>query len=141
MQTIRLSRGDKPRTLGEKMLESVLALRLEAYRSKDEILALYAAHAPFGGNVVGLEAAAWRYFGRPADELSWAESATLAVLPNAPALIHPGSRRDALLAKRNFLLDKLRQAGEIDELACELAKDEPLPDKPHPLPEIAFHYL
>ena len=141
MQTIRLSRGDKPRTLGEKMLEAVLALRLEAYLDKDEILALYAAHAPFGGNVVGLEAAAWRYFGRPADELSWAESATLAVLPNAPALIHPGSRRDALLAKRNFLLDKLCQAGEFDAVTCELAKDEPLPDKPHPLPEIAYHYL
>ena len=141
MQTIRLSRGDKPRTLGEKVLEALLALRLEIYLDKDEILALYAANAPFGGNVVGIEAAAWRYFGRPADELSWAESATLAVLPNAPALIHPGSRRDALLAKRNFLLDKLCQAGEIDELACELAKDEPLPDKPHPLPEIAFHYL
>jgi len=141
MQTIRLSRGDQPRTLREKVLEALLALRLEAYLSKDEILALYAAHAPFGGNVVGLEAAAWRYFGRPADELSWAESATLAVLPNAPALIHPGSRRDALLAKRNFLLDKLCAAGCFDELACELAKEEPLPDKPHPLPEIAYHYL
>ena len=141
MQTIRLSRGNPPRTIPEKLLEMVLALRLEAYCSKDEILALYAAHAPFGGNVVGLEAAAWRYFGRPADELSWAESATLAVLPNAPALIHPGSRRDALLAKRNFLLDKLCAIGVIDSLECDLAKDEPLPDKPWPLPEIAYHYL
>ena len=141
MQTIRLSRGNQARTIREKMLEALLALRLEAYLSKDEILALYAAHAPFGGNVVGLEAAAWRYFGRPADELSWAESATLAVLPNAPALIHPGSRREALLTKRNFLLDKLYRAGELDETACELAKEEPLPDKPHPLPEIAYHYL
>ena len=141
MQTIRLSRGNQARTLREKALEALLALRLEAYLSKDEILALYAAHAPFGGNVVGIEAAAWRYFGRPADELSWAESATLAVLPNAPALIHPGSRREALLDKRNFLLDKLCRAGAFDETACELAKEEPLPDKPHPLPEIAYHYL
>lgn len=141
MQVIRLSRGSQPRTVREKLLEMALALRLEAYRSKDEILALYAAHAPFGGNVVGLEAAAWRYFGRPADELSWAESATLAVLPNAPALIHPGSRRDLLLAKRDFLLDKLLAAGVLDPLECELAKDEPLPDKPYALPEIAYHYL
>ena len=141
MQTIRLSRGDQPRTIGEKVIEMALALRLEAYCSKDEILALYAAHAPFGGNVVGLEAAAWRYFGRPADELSWAENAMLAVLPNAPALIHPGSRRDALLAKRNFLLDKLCANGVLDATECELAKDEPLPDKPWPLPEIAYHYL
>ena len=141
MQTIRLSRGNPPRTVGEKLLEMALALRLEAYRSKEEILALYASNAPFGGNVVGIEAAAWRYFGKPADELSWAESATLAVLPNAPALIHPGSRRDILLAKRNFLIDKLFQAGAFDATTCELAKEEPLPDKPHSLPEAAYHYL
>ena len=141
MQTIRLSRKNPPRTIPEKLLEMALALRLEAYHSKQEILALYAAHAPFGGNVVGLDAAAWRYFGRPADELSWAENATLAVLPNAPALIHPGSRRDLLLNKRNFLLDKLCANGVLDPLECELAKDEPLPDKPWPLPEIAYHYL
>ena len=141
MQTIRLSRKNPPRTIPEKIWEMVLALRLEAYSSKEEILALYAAHAPFGGNVVGLDAAAWRYFGRPADELSWAESATLAVLPNAPALIHPGSRRDLLLNKRNFLLDKLCENGVLDPLECELAREEPLPDKPWPLPEIAYHYL
>ena len=131
MQTIRLSRKNPPRTIPEKIWEMVLALRLEAYTSKDEILALYAAHAPFGGNVVGLDA----------DELSWAESATLAVLPNAPALIHPGSRRDLLLNKRNFLLDKLCENGVLDPLECELAREEPLPDKPWPLPEIAYHYL
>ena len=141
MQVIRLSRGNQPRTVREKIWEMILALRLEAYTSKDNILALYAANAPFGGNVVGLEAAAWRYFGRPADELSWAESAMLAVLPNAPALIHPGRSREALLRKRNFLLDKLCADGTIDALECELAKDEPLPEKPLPLPEIAYHYL
>lgn len=141
MQVIRLSRGDKPRTIGEKVLEALLALRLELYSSKDEILALYASNAPFGGNVVGLEAAAWRYFGRPADELSWAESATLAVLPNAPALIHPGSRRDALLEKRNFLLDRLYADGAIDSLDLALALEEALPEKPHPLPDLAYHYL
>jgi len=141
MQTIRLSRGGKARTIREKLLETVLALRLEAYLSKDDILALYTANAPFGGNVVGLEAAAWRYYGRPAEELSWAGAAALAVLPNSPALIHPGSRRDALLAKRDFLLDKLCAEGALDSLECELAKDEPLPDKPVPLPEIAYHYL
>ena len=81
MQTIRLSRGGKPRTFGEKFVEAVLALRLEMRCSKEEILALYAAHAPFGGNVVGLESASWYYFGRSAAQLSWAECAMLAVLP------------------------------------------------------------
>lgn len=141
MQTIRLSRGAKERTIKEKIIEALLATRLEIRCNKKEILAIYASNAPFGGNVVGLEAAAWRYFGRSADDLSWAESATLAVLPNAPALIHPGRNRDKLLAKRDFLLDKLLDNGAIDSTEWLLAKDELLPQKPFPMPDIAHHYL
>lgn len=141
MQVIRLSRPDAPRSVPEKLLEAVMATRLELRHSKKKILLLYASNAPFGGNVVGLEAAAWRYFGRPADDLSWAESAMLAVLPNSPALIHPGRNRDRLLEKRNGLLDKLCEKGVLDELECELAKDEPLPDKPLPMPDKAYHLL
>ncbi|MDD2595951.1 MAG: penicillin-binding protein 1C [Bacteroidales bacterium] len=141
MQTIRLSREGKNRTYFEKIVEAILATRLEMRCSKDEILALYASNAPFGGNVVGLEAASWRYFGRYPDELSWAESAMLAVLPNAPSLIHLGKNRELLLKKRNFLLDRLSDAGIIDSLECALAKDEELPQKPFPMPDIAYHYL
>lgn len=136
MQVIRLSRG-KDRTLWQKMVEAVLATRLEFRHSKKEILALYASHAPFGGNVVGLEAAAWRYFGRPAGELSWAESATLAVLPNAPASIHPGKGRAQLLEKRNRLLERLHKRGFIDASTLENALSEPLPEAPYPLPNYA----
>ena len=89
MQVIRLMRKGRNRALSEKLVEAFLAFRLEASYSKDEILALYASNAPFGSNVVGLDAAAWRYFGREPDDLSWAEAAMLAVLPNNPALIHP----------------------------------------------------
>jgi len=141
MQVIRLSRPDAPRNIWEKLLESIMATRLELRHSKKKILLLYASNAPFGGNVVGLEAASWRYFGRPADELSWAESAMLAVLPNSPALIHPGRNRTRLLEKRNFLLDKLMANGTIDETECELAKDEPLPDRPLAMPDRAYHLL
>ena len=141
MQVIRLSRPDAPRNVPEKLLEAVMATRLEMQCRKKEILLLYASNAPFGGNVVGIDAAAWRYFGRPADELSWAESAMLAVLPNSPALIHPGRNRQRLLEKRNFLLDKLCANGTIDETECELAKDEPLPEKPLPMPDKAYHLL
>ncbi len=139
MQVIRLSRNKHSRTLWEKVVESVMALRLELSTSKKEILALYAAHAPFGGNVVGLEAAAWRYFGRRPDLLSWAETAMLAALPNSPALIHPGKGRKVLQKKRDFLLDKLQRHGIIDAVTCSLAKKEPLPPKPHPLPMLAPH--
>jgi len=141
MQTIRLSRKGKPRTVIEKIVEIWLALRLELSYSKNEILNLYASHAPFGGNVVGLDAAAWRYYGRCAKQLSWSEAATLAVLPNAPALIHPGRNREALLAKRNRLLDFLYQENEIDSLTNVLAKREPLPLKPLPLPDNALHLV
>ncbi len=141
MQVIRLSRPDAPRNIPEKLLEAVMATRLELRCSKKKILLLYASNAPFGGNVVGLEAAAWRYFGRKAEDLSWAESAMLAVLPNSPALIHPGRNRERLKEKRNFLLDKLLSSGIIDPTECELAKDEPLPDKPLPMPDKAYHLL
>ena len=140
MQVIRLSRG-KRRTLGQKVIEAVQATRLEMRLNKRELLALYASHAPFGGNVVGLEAAAWRYFGRPADQLSWAESATLAVLPNAPSSIHPGKGRDRLLEKRNRLLERLYRHGDIDASTLESALAEPLPDAPYPLPGLARHWV
>lgn len=141
MQVIRLSRKNKSRTVFEKLVEVVLATRLELRYTKEEILELYAAHAPFGGNVVGIEAACWRYFGRDAAELSWSEAALLAVLPNNPALIHPGKNRDALTAKRNRLLQRLLVAGDMDSLTYQLAIVEPIPDSPLPLPQLAPHLL
>ncbi len=141
MQVIRLARGDRARSLFNKVVEAILATRLELGRSKEAILALYASHAPFGGNVVGLEAAAWRYFGKQPERLSWGEAATLAVLPNSPALIHPGRNRDALLAKRDRLLDRLRASGHLDSLDWQLARAEALPAAPLPLPRLAPHLL
>lgn len=140
MQTIRLSRG-KDRTFWEKLKEVILATRLEFRYSKSEILALYASHAPYGGNVVGLDAAAWRYFGHSPDELSWAEAATLAVLPNAPSMVHLSKSRKALQGKRDRLLVRLKEKGIIDESTCELALSEELPDEPHPLPQVAPHLV
>jgi len=141
MQVIRLSRRGQARTVGEKLIELVLATRATLGYAKASILALYAAHAPFGGNVVGLDAAAWKYFGRDPERLSWAEMATLAVLPNAPALIHPGRNREALRRKRDFLLDKLLAAQHIDSLTHALALLERLPQRPLPLPHLAPHLL
>ena len=138
MQVIRLY-CQKERTVWQKLIECILATRLEIRYSKDRILALYAAHAPFGGNVVGLEAASWRYFGKPSGELSWGEAATLAVLPNSPSVIHPGKNRDLLRKKRNRLLQKLFDRGYMDSTEFELACDEPLPEKPLPLPQYAAH--
>lgn len=139
MQTIRLSRKGKPRTVFQKAIEICLSVHLEIAKSKSSILEIYASNAPFGGNVVGLDAAAWRYFGRSTANLSWAEAATLAVLPNAPGLIHPGRNRRDLKNKRDFLLGKLLVAGVIDGSTYRLALKEPLPEKPLPLPDVAPH--
>jgi penicillin-binding protein 1C len=141
MQLVRLMRKNPPRTYSEKLLEIVLATRIELTYSKAEILRLHASHAPFGNNVVGLEAASWRYFNRPPHQLSWAESAVLAVLPNAPGLIYPGRNQTALLAKRNRLLKHLCEAGYFDKTTLNLALEELLPNKPLPLPHHAPHFL
>lgn len=139
MQVCRLARGQKDRTIKNKLIEIFWALHVELRNSKSEILKLYASHAPFGGNVVGLDAAAWRYFGRSPDQLSWAESATLAVLPNAPSLIYPGQLDYRLKQKRDNLLKDLLLENEIDSISYELAVSEPLPGKVNPLPNMAFH--
>jgi len=141
MQTIRLSRKGKPRTVHEKFIEIVQAVRMEIAYSKNEILNLYASHAPFGGNVVGLEAASWRYFGRKPSQLSWGEITSLAVLPNAPSLIYPGKNQVLLKQKRDRLLNKLYKKGIIDQETCDLSKEEPLPGTPFAIPQLAPHLL
>lgn len=140
MQVIRLSR-QKPRTVWQKIVEMFMATRLEGRYSKDEILQIYASHAPFGGNVVGIDAALWRYLGNDGAELSWAEAATLAVLQNAPSLIHLDKNRDALLAKRNRLLTRLYEKGELSADDYQLAIEEPLIGEPYPMPQYAPHLV
>lgn len=141
MQVIRLARDNPSRTVWEKIVEAFLSTRLELTYSKKEILCLYASNAPFGGNVVGLEAASWRYYGKRPGLLTWAEAATLSVLPNSPALIHPGRNRAVLLEKRNRLLQKLWEKGLLTASECDYAKEEPLPEQPLPLPQLAPHLL
>lgn len=141
MQVARMARGNRRRTFWNKLNEIALALRLEIRLSKAEILALHANNAPFGSNVVGLEAASWRWFGKAPHALGWAECATLAVLPNAPARMHPGRNREALKAKRDRLLSRLMRIQVIDSMQWSLAIEEPLPEAPRPLPSLAPHLL
>ncbi|NLA25116.1 MAG: penicillin-binding protein 1C [Bacteroidales bacterium] len=139
MQVIRLQRKGQKRSISEKILEVFMAIRLETIYSKDEILALYSSNAPYGGNIVGLDAASWRYFGRSSDKLSWAETAMLAVLPNSPALIHTGKNRDLLLEKRNWLLKKMYEENIIDSITMVLSFDEEIPSHPYPYPSMLRH--
>ena len=141
MQTVRLMRKNPPRSFWQKGIEAIWATRLESAESKDDILRFYATYAPFGGNVVGLETASWRYYGKPSHELTWAQAATLAVLPNAPSLIFPGKNHELLLKKRNRLLKRLMDAEIISKNEYNLSLIELLPQKPHPLPQHAPHLL
>jgi penicillin-binding protein 1C len=139
MQVIRLMRKHKKRTVKEKLIEIALSIVVEFRYSKDEILKMYAAHAPYGGNVVGLDAACWRWFGHSSRKITWAQAATLAVLPNAPSLINPGKNRSLLLKKRNRLLKRLFEKKIIDKMTYELSILEEIPEKPRELPQITPH--
>ncbi|MGB8491070.1 MAG: penicillin-binding protein 1C, partial [Bacteroidales bacterium] len=139
MQVARLSGGNKPRTYGEKLIEVAQAFKLEIFRTKREILRIYAGNAPFGGNTVGIDAASWRYTGKPPEELTWAEAAALAVLPNSPALVYPGRNQARLRERRNQLLRKLYERKYMDSLTLVLSLDEPLPHEPGALPSNAPH--
>ncbi len=141
MQVARLSQKNKSRTVVQKIYEIFIAWAIEIYNSKEEILSLYSSNAPFGGNVVGLQAASWRYFGKLPNELSWAESCMLAVLPNSPSLVHIGKNRKVLKHKRDLLLNKLFIFGYIDKETLNLSKVEPIPDKPNDFPQESPHLL
>ncbi|MCM1067136.1 MAG: penicillin-binding protein 1C [Muribaculaceae bacterium] len=140
MQTIRLHRRG-PRDVLEKVVEMFMATRLELRCSKAEILKLYASHAPFGGNVVGIDAAVWRYLGNDGNDMSWAEATTLAVLQNAPSTTHLSKNRGKLLAKRNRLLKRLYDKGEISDEEYQLSIEEPLIGTPVAMPSVAQHLV
>lgn len=139
--TMQLARmiHNKPRTIGNKILEMILALKLEVKQSKETILKDYLTHAPYGGNIRGYLAASHRFFGKKPDQLTWGEAATLAVLPNAPSMVFPSRNDDRLKVKRNFLLSKLFQKGIIDEEIYELSLLENVPKVIIPFPLAAPH--
>lgn len=138
MQVARIA-GNRKRTYGNKLIEMLSALKLELFRSKNEILRMYVSNAPFGGNTVGLDAAAWRYTGKAPASLTWAEAASLAVLPNSPGLVYPGRNQQVLQQRRDDLLHKLYGMNCFDSLTLVLSLDEPLPGPPGDLPSMAPH--
>ncbi len=138
MQVARLLHP-RPRTLVTKLLEAVQALRLELRYTKEEILRLYLDHAPYGGNIVGAQAAAWRYFGHPPEQLTWGQAATLAVLPNAPGLISPQADAARLRQRRDALLRSLHASGVIDAATSAMAQAEDVPVRVRAFPLRAPH--
>jgi len=139
MQVARLMRP-KARTVPNKLLEMAQAVKLELTHTKTEILRLYLEHAPYGGNLVGVSAASLHWVGRPPSRLTWAEAATLAVLPNAPSTVTPRRNRNRLLERRNQLLTRLHHRGTIDQATLRESLHEPLPSTAgHSMPRLAPH--
>lgn len=126
-QTVKLTlqRG-ATRSLGTKLMEIVWAWRLELARSKEAILEQYLNRAPFGNQLVGVEAASRMYLGKPASQLSVAEAAFLAGLPNSPTRLNPYKHLDRALARQRWLLDLMYEREAIDELTWRTARVEPL---------------
>lgn len=126
MQLARIRKGRK-RSASNKVIEIFEAFRIEAQYSKQEVLKLYLDHAPYGGNIIGYQAASWRYFGKPPQKLSWAEACLLAVLPNAPGTVSPIKNNQILIEKRNKLLESLYASEVIDKSTYANSVDEPMP--------------
>jgi 1A family penicillin-binding protein len=113
-------------TYQRKFREAYLALELEKTHSKDEILEMYLNTVYYGEGAYGAEAAALTYFNKHASELTIAEAALLAGLPQAPSRLTPYENPDGAVARRQWVLAKMRENGKITEDEYEVAKLEDL---------------
>lgn len=127
------------RSLRNKLGQAVQAVRLERRATKDEILGAYLNRAPYGLNLVGCEAAARRFFGKPAKELTLPEAALLAALPKAPTALMPLEHPEAALARRDYVLTRMRREGYISQADYQRAINEPLGARWHDFPRLAPH--
>ena len=139
MQVARLLEPRAQRSLPAKIRQIVRAIEMERSLSKDEILALYLSLAPYGGNLEGVRAASLTYFGKEPRRLTLGEAALLVGLPQSPEQRRPDRSRQAAVAARDRVLDRLAAAGVVtmDEMAR--AKAEPVPDGRKPMPMLAPH--
>ena len=103
----------RSRGLVEKVREAVYAVRVEHRMSKDEILSAYLAEAPYGGAVVGADAAAHTYFDTTVSQLTWAQAAYLAALPQRPTRFDPRRDPTAARPRQRWILERLRSSGRI----------------------------
>jgi penicillin-binding protein 1A len=126
-QLIRSTFFSTEKTLERKIREIVLALELDRRYSKDQILEWYLNQVPFGSNSYGVEAASQTYFQKSISEISLAEAATLAALIQAPSYLSPyGEHKDRLLARKDYILERMAAEGFLSEEQLKEAKKEEL---------------
>jgi penicillin-binding protein 1C len=139
MQVARLAEPRPERTAAAKIRQAAQAWRLERRLPKSEILGLYLSLAPFGGNIEGVRAASFAWFGKEPNRLSVSEAALLVALPQSPEMRRPDRFREAALAGRARVLARARQAGLITPQEAEMAASEPLPAARAGFPMLAAH--
>ncbi len=138
-QVIRMMEP-RDRTVLTKIIEAFRALQLERRHSKREILASYLNRAPFGGNRVGIEAAARRYFGKGADQLSLAEAALLAGVPQSPSRGRPDRYPERAKRRQAYVLERMEACGYISAQEREEARAQPLDARSGTYPFFAPHF-
>lgn len=141
MQVMRMKNQSRNRSWYNKLMETIQAIKYSFLHTDQTILREWAEMAPFGGNTIGAKAASLRYFGRTLDNLSWAEYALLAVMPNGPSSASLTKNRESLRKKRNFLLKKLHKKGFFDQSELHLYEEEDLPTTTKSIPQQAYHLL
>jgi len=141
-QLIRSVYLNNQKTLGRKIREIVLSIELERRYSKDQIFDWYLNEIPFGQNAYGAESAAQTYFNKPASDLSIAEAAALTALIPAPSYYSPyGSHKDLLLARKDYILERMHELGYITTDQLNQAKNETLTFAPDTTPIKAPHFV
>lgn len=114
------------RTLERKLREAVLTIATEVLYSKEQILEMYLNHIPYGGTAYGIEASAQRFFGKHAKDLSLAEAALLAGLPQAPSRYSPFTQMDRAKARQQEVLRRMVEEGFITQEDADSATNAPL---------------
>ncbi len=124
-QVIKNALLTQEKSIVRKIKEIILAIKLERRFSKDEILEIYLNEAPYGGNILGVEEAAKRFFDKHASDVSLAEAAYIAALPKAPSFYSPyGKNKDKLDARKNAVLYRMYEEGFISEEEYRTALNE-----------------
>lgn len=139
MQVARLLEPRGKRSLYAKYRQMVRAFQLEQAYSKDEILKLYLTLAPYGGNLEGIRAASFAYFGKEPRRLTLGETALLVALPQSPEHRRPDRHPEHARAARNRVLDLISSSGIFTPEELEAAKAEPVPDGRRSMPLGAPH--
>lgn len=139
MQVARLLEPREERTLAAKLRQAVRAVELERRFDKAGILDLYLTLAPFGGNLEGVRAASFAYFGKEPKRLSTAEAALLVALPQSPETRRPDRFVEAARKARERVLERVEQAGLATRDEVAAARSEPIPTARRPFPNLSPH--